>query len=435
MSRFLFEAACFVKRPEILRAYKEAVDHLTWSRERLAEYQVRLLREYLIYCSENIEYYTKLFREIGFDPTAVRDASDLAALPLLTKDLIRANPDQFFPKQARAFTSGSTGGSTGQPLKYRMSFGDSAWSMALLLRGWGYAGYKPGDRMAVVAGASLTSKSPSMGQVVKDYMMNIDHYSSYGMDEDDMMGYLGKIEKSDTLFLRGYATALYRLALVSKERGKRLRQLRAVFSTAEVLSLPQRAVIEDEFGVKVYDNYGLNDGGVSAFECEDGNGMHIDYERGVLEVVDDNNLPIKDGVGKILATSIRNRAMAFVRYDTGDMGEISSEVCSCGLKSFILKRVLGRTTQELILNGKSVGSPVFTVLMGKTKVNQYRIRQVGPSDLNIEISSDSKIGTDDKVFIARSLEEHLGKLNVKFSHVDFASEINNNKHQFIIKDF
>ena len=114
--------------------------------------------------------------------------------------------------------------------------------------------------------------------------------------------------------------------------------------------------------MKVFDTYGLNDGGVSAYECQKHNGMHIDYERSILECADNNGHNIKNAEGKILATSLFNFAMPFIRYDTEDIGIISDNYCSCDCKRPLLIKMLGRKTDYLYLNGKYIGSPVLLEL-------------------------------------------------------------------------
>jgi len=81
-------------------------------------------------------------------------------------------------------------------------------------------------------------------------------------------------------------------------------------------------LIERVFDVQVFDNYGLGDGGISAFECHLHKGMHIDYERSILQTVNDSGEVVKCAIGRIIATSLYNYAMPFIRYDTGDFGFI-----------------------------------------------------------------------------------------------------------------
>src|SRR5690349_1105829 len=62
-----------------------------WSRDQLADYQLNKLRALLAHADRHVPYYKKLFRRVGFDPTSVREVSDLSALPLLDRETVRAN--------------------------------------------------------------------------------------------------------------------------------------------------------------------------------------------------------------------------------------------------------------------------------------------------------------------------------------------------------
>lgn len=435
MGKTLFHIATAAKRPGLLRAYREARAHEAWTLSEMEAYQSERLRELMAYCAAHVPYYQSLFAEHGVDWRSITDAPSLAALPTLTKAQIREAGDRIHPTTPVPFTNGATGGSTGQPLKYRMSTADSDWGMALLFRGWGYGGYRLGDRVAIVAGGSISSRSASLGARAKDLVLNMDHYSTYGMSAEAAEEYVRRIARSGARFLRGYATALHRIALTVERTGVEMPRLEAAFSTAEMLTPAHRRKIESVLGVAVYDTYGLNDGGVSAYECGQGPGMHVDYERGLLEVVDDEGQPIREGVGRVLATSLRNTALPFVRYETGDLAEISYEVCPCGRPGPLLTSIMGRQTDEIEINGRTIGSPVLTVLMGKTHAEEYRIRQVSSSKLVFEIVPGQMFGAKDVHLIRESIETHLGNVNID---IDLKEEIytgDGSKHKIILIDF
>ena len=87
-------------------------------------------------------------------------------------------------------------------------------------------------------------------------------------------------------FLRGYAGSLALFAKYCADNQLPL-EFDTTFSTAEMLSDPQRKLIELTFATRVFDHYGLNDGGVSAYEGVGYTGYAVDTERSVLEIVPD----------------------------------------------------------------------------------------------------------------------------------------------------
>ena len=125
--------------------------------EELKKEQEQQLREMIAYCYEKVPYYHKLFNSMNIERYSIRTLEDLEKLPILTKEIIKDNPNEFTPINLSGIKHKelTTGGSTGVPLSYRLSTNDRFLSGALLYRGWGYGGYKLGDRIIFLAGSSL----------------------------------------------------------------------------------------------------------------------------------------------------------------------------------------------------------------------------------------------------------------------------------------
>jgi phenylacetate-CoA ligase len=83
----------------------------------------------------------------------------------------------------------------------------------------------------------------------------------------------------------------------------------------------------------------------AAAECPSHSGYHIAAESVILEIADEEGLPVPPGVeGRIIATNLNNYAMPFIRYDTGDIGIISDKPCSCRRGLPLLNKLSGRKT-------------------------------------------------------------------------------------------
>ena len=125
--------------------------------------------------------------------------------------------------------------------------------------------------------------------------------SSFDMGEAEMQEYAATLGAFKPRFIRGYASSVYYFARWLKENDASLPSIAAVFTTAEKLMPHMRKVIEETFCCEAYDNYGLMDGGVSAYECPEHSGMHIDTERSIMEVVDPSGCQVVNGGGQIRA--------------------------------------------------------------------------------------------------------------------------------------
>lgn len=436
-NKAIFRVGYSFHRPNVLKYYNEFLQNNDMSLKEIQKHQNNKLREIVHYCYKNIPYYHDLFNSLGLKPEDIERTEDLYKLPILTKDDIKKNIEKFYPnyKEKIKYINGSTGGSTGVPLKYRMSEDSYNAGFALLFRGWGLAGYKLGDKVAVIAGGSLVKKNLSLANQFKDFVYSFKHYSSYGMDENLLNEYAHDMIKWKPKYIRGYASSVFQLAKFIHENHLEDKfAIQGAFTTSEMLLPNQREIIAKVFKCDVFDTYGLNDGGISAFECDKHNGMHIDIERSFLECVDDNGYNVYNKEGKILATTLIDFSMPLLRYDTGDLGVLSDVQCSCGCQRPLLKELKGRVTDTLNLNGKIIGSPVLTVLMGKTSVEQYQIIQKGENKLLIKLQKGSDALKKDEAFIKESLENQVGPLEIEFEHVDNFIYPNGEKHKFILVD-
>ena len=435
--KFLFQTSYFlVGKACVLKYYKEFMETQWWPYERLVELQSEQLQRLIRFAYEYVPYYRQLFVSLGLKPSDINSPQDLQKLPILTKRIIRQHQAEMTPKNLGKlkYIQNSTGGSTGETLQYLMSIEDHARGIALLYRGWSYGGYRLGDRVAQIAGSSLipTAQS-SLRKWAISLLRNIRAYSSYGMSDETLIQYVRSLNNFRPEFLRGYASSIYTLASFIRDRDVPVKfRPRAVFTTSEKLLEGQRKVIEEVFSTRVFDNYGLNDGGVSAYECEEHCGMHIDMERAILEVVDEDGKQVIGKPGKILATSLYNYAFPFIRYDTGDIGVVTYSKCACGRELPLLKELLGRTTDTLVVNGKRIGSPVLTVLFGKCDIEQYQIIQESDNRLVCRIVKGQAYTQKDEEFIRRSLVSHLGPVDIVFDYVPLITPERGNKHKFII---
>lgn len=399
--------------------------------------QFESLKKQLIYSYERFEFYKKSFDACRFNPYEFSDFLQLQCLPIINKEILKQNFECFNSKSKPGDCKQvSTGGSTGVPFKYLMGSKNRKSSLAVLFKGWSLGGYKLGEPVAVLAGGSLVGNNDPLVGRIRDSLLNIHKFSTYGMDEDQLRSYFKKINKIKPKYIRGYASAVYLFAIFLEKNNLTLSfKTCAVFTTAEMLTTKYRNVIERVFNCSVYDGYGLNDGAVTAFECSEHNGYHIDVERSYLEVTDESGNVMTDIQGKIIATTINETCMPLIRYDTGDLGILSSSHCKCGSAKRMLKEISGRVTDFIKINKKIISSPVLTVLMGKVRADQYQIEQLSKSSLRVKLfySQDSYF-ENDKRLISKSLKNKLGNFNLEIITVNSLNNENGAKHKFIVNN-
>jgi phenylacetate-CoA ligase len=151
------------------------------------------------------------------------------------------------------------------------------------------------------------------------------------------------------------------LSTVFQEAGvdpRRDTKLRIAFLGAEPHSEKMRRKIEDFYGFKAYNSYGLSEmnGPGMAFECPEQNGMHIWEDHFIVEIIDPVTLKsVPEGEeGELVATTLVREGMPILRYRTKDLTRIIPGPCPCGRTHRRIERIKGRTDDMMILKGVNI---------------------------------------------------------------------------------
>lgn len=419
--------------------YKKLVQNQRKLYEELEHEQVKQLRHLIKFVYEYVPYYRNLFKDLGLLPRDVRAIKDLGKLPVLTKDTIKEHWEELKPTNLSSmkYYSWATGGSTGTPMAYRLSKHDRFLGGALLYRGWGYGGFELGDKMIILAGSSLDVGAKShLVTKVHEVSRNLKKLSSFDMGKTEMQKYVGVFNSFEPHFFSGYASSIYFFARWLEENQVSVPSLEGVFTTAEKLFPHMRRTIEDVFDCDVYDTYGLNDGGVSAFECPEHVGLHIDTERSILEIVDGDCLAVEEGEGQILATSLHNYAMPFIRYTTGDEGFLLDEPCACGRGYPLLKEILGRQQEMLITpEGKHIHGEYITHIFWEIPhVKEFQVVQKEINRLIFNIVPEEGFDEKSLNYVRTVIGSRSEGWNIEFQFVDAIDRTSAGKYKFIINN-
>ena len=127
---------------------------------------------------------------------------------------------------------------------------------------------------------------------------------------------------------------------------------------AEPHTEEQRRRIEEMFGVKAYNSFGLSEmnGPGVAFECTEQDGLHVWEDAYIVEIIDPKTLePLPDGeVGELVMTTLDREAMPLIRYRTRDLTRIIPGPCNCGRTHRRLDRISGRSDDMFIVKGCNI---------------------------------------------------------------------------------
>lgn len=350
--------------------------------DSVLRHQTEWLRTLLAYCHRNVSWYSEAFRSSGVRLTGPDPMAELAKLPILSKNTVRENHGYFCgPMVAQDALPFSTSGTTGEPLTVYTSRNQWIMEQGIIWRHWKWAGYRFRDRMAV-----LRSYAPKPGQpnIRVDRLKNWTYFSVFNMDDATLDSYAEYLTRWRPRYLRGYPSSLMLLAQHAARRGYRLPTLKAAFTASEVVPPELRAALREAFNVEVFDHYGQAEISCMFHECERHQGLHIDWEYGLLELLPSET----PGLSRMIATNLHNYAMPLLRYDTGDLAVGDLQRCACGRVAPVIKAIRGRS-DDYILSKAGVRIPtvnLYTYFSKFKEISRFQMVQPEAGVMSVSVA-------------------------------------------------
>lgn len=403
---------------------------------QLEQYQNRKMRGLLTHAYKNVPYYTDIFRRNNLTPDDFSSVSDLRKLPVLTKEHLINNPDKLLCRKVnkKHLELVSTGGSTGTPIQVYRDKQQNVIDYIFFERSLNMINLNKYSRNVLIWGSPFLKKDASVIQIYKPYL-KILLLSSLQTDSKKFTKYIELIREFRPVFIRGIPSLFYNFACFCHENKINDIQFRVFISYGENLYQHQRQFIEEQFKCTAYNQYLSSERVVTAFECGEHNGMHIDMERGVLEIVDENLQPLPEGQpGKIIATGFHNFAMPLIRYEIGDIGILSASPCSCKRGLPLLKSFEGRTSEMIRYKDKCIyPAPLSVAFQRFRAVRECQIIQEREGELILNIVKRDGFAEVDHREIMEYLRNLIHKdLDIKINFVGSITRTKMGKFPFVV---
>ena len=327
------------------------------AREDLEQLQLERLQSTLYRVGTHVPFYKKKFDELKFNYDDVRSLDDLRRLPFTIKQDLRDNyPYGLFAVPLRDVVRvHSSSGTSGQATVVGYTRNDiKTWSN-LVARVITAAGVTKNDVIQIAFGYGLFTGGFGL------------HYGAELVGTSVIPISSGNTKRQIQIMQDFKTTALvctpsYALVMADTmmEMGVNPNglSLRYGLFGGEPWSEGMRREINEKLGIIATDNYGLSEvmgPGVSG-ECLECNGLHINEDHFLLEILDPNTLePVPEGeVGELVITTLTKEAFPMIRYRTRDLTRFIPGPCACGRTMRRMQRVMGRTDDMLIIKGVNV---------------------------------------------------------------------------------
>ena len=402
----------------------------------LRERQEQLLRQVSAAACRDTAFYGRRFAEAGVG-TELRSLEDLRKLPILTKRDIRAHAPDLLSRRAKdqRLLEFRTGGSTGVPLVLFISEEISHQRNAAARRSNLWTGWQIGEPVGAVWG------NPKLPRSVKQRLRHelldpVIYLDTMSLSPDSVRAFAREWRRERPTMLFGHAHSLYLLARTAADCGIDDIRPRAILSTSMMLLAQERQVIEQVFGVRVFDRYGCEEVGLIGCECELHGGMHINIDHVIVEFLRADGEPAAPGeTAFVVVTDLINDVMPLIRYRVEDMAASVSGPCPCGRGLPLMDRVAGRVADFLVradgtqVAGVSLIENTLTKIPG---IEQMQIVQEALDRIVLKVVPEPQFASESQPELQRYFESTFPGARVEIEIVASIPRESNGKYRFAI---
>jgi len=390
---------------------------------RLERYQLERLRCLVWHIYRNVPYYRDIFRKNNLEPDDFTSLKDLKKLPVLTREDIANNLDRLISRKAekKHLILKSTSGSTGTPVSFYRDEREEYINYAFIDRAYAAVGGRIYWRSVWIRQRPFVEKKIDAGYIYEPRFRQVTlpvHRCGRNYWEEK----LALIKQYKPAYILANPYLLYDLALYAKENKIGGLHFKFVMSAFENLYPYQRKVIEEQFQCKVYSRYECQERAVSAFECRQQAGFHLDMEKSIVEIIDIGGREVPHGKpGRLIATSLRNLAMPLIRYDIGDTASLSDAQCPCGRGLQLLQSLDGRSSQVIRYKDKTLCENDLSFAVMKCKhIKAVQFVQEKEEELSVNIVKKDGFSEEEARDLGRYLHALIDeRLHIKMHFVDF----------------
>lgn len=257
---------------------------------------------------------------------------------------------------------------------------------------------------------------------IKDFISCRTRFNIFDLSDKAFEYWVNIFKKNQFWYMNGYTSPMVQFAKYLNHKNIVLKEicptLNVCIVTSEMLFDDDKILLEKQYGVPVINEYGASELDLIAFQNQKGE-WQVNSETLFVEILDNNNNVLPYGEeGKIVITSLYNKAEPFIRYEIGDIGVLSKEST---IQKPILEKLIGRTNDIAILpSGKKAAGLTFyyitkSIIEDNGNVKEFIIEQHKKDTFKVIYVSSSEISEAKKIIIINEMETYLEKgLNINF---------------------
>jgi len=249
---------------------------------------------------------------------------------------------------------------------------------------------------------------------IKDLLSHRYRFTIFNLSDAMLEKVLLKFGQKRFDYINGYTSSIVLFAKFLQKKNIVLKSicptLKCCIVTSEMLFEDDKILLEKQFGVPVINEYGASELDLIAFQNPEGE-WQVNSETLFVEILDEENNVLPNGKeGRIVITSLYNKAHPFIRYDIGDIGILDEKSTA---RKPILKKLIGRTNDvaELPSGKKSPGLTFYyvtkSIIEDDGNVKEFVIKQTKIDTFDIEYVSELELTSSQTQQIEKAISTYL----------------------------
>ncbi|MEI7597215.1 MAG: AMP-binding protein [Bacteroidota bacterium] len=391
----------------------------TQSKEDIKLYQEAKLAETLAYLKAKSKFYSTLFESNNIDISKIKKIEDLVQIPVTTKEqLQQQNMDFMCAENKDIIDFITTSGTFGNPVTFAATENDLNRLALNEYMSFVCAGGTPEDIYHLM----ITMDRRFMAGLA--YFLGLRKLGAgivrVGPGNPELQ--FDTIKRISPTVLITIPSFLLKLIEYAEENN--IDYKNSTIKSAICIGEPIRdsnfnlnklgEQIKSKWDIQLFSTYASTEMGAAFTECIEGKGGHLHPELMIVEFLDENNNPVKEGeLGEVTITNLGVEGMPLLRFKTGDICHHFTSPCSCGRNSLRIGPVVGRKNQMIKYKGTTLFPPsLYDILNDIAGVKNYIIEvstnNIDTDDILVKIGCKKP----DKEF-EKSIKDHFrAKLRV-----------------------
>ena len=317
----------------------------------------------------------------------------------IDKDEVMSHWDEFLSDEidwSKCHT-GTTGGTSGKPLKLVTPRNRYSWELAYMHRLWNKAGWNY-DVRGIIRNHDLKERDYVINPIMKEII-----FDSHKMSESYALRVYQVLRKFKVKYITAYPSNAYQFSSFCIKQKLDISFIKAFLCGSEGVTYEQKQFFERN-NIKILSYYGHSEKLILGSNELSSSVFTMERGYGLCELLDSNDVSVDDAgeMGELVGTTYHNYYFPLIRYKTGDYATLISRK-----ENLQLENIVGRWDKTLLFrkDGTTIALSVLN-LHGDFYEHidgiQYFQEKIGY--IKVLIIKNSQYTDADEDFI----KEHLG---------------------------